>query len=285
MANSKVWNVLYRATEDSAWKKLRGRKGFWYADPILFKKGTDTFLFTEAFNKKKQKGYLAISRMENEEFSVPQIIMKRPFHLSYPCVFEYENTAYMIPETGQNGTLELWKGSDDLTKWEKVCVLLSHVRFADTTVYIEDGKVYLFSYEEAEKYKTHIFLLDMNSCHIREIEEITHSENIYRPAGKFYTESGRLFRPVQYNVNSYGEKILINEVNSIHPFKETFYKEITADNYLQNLKGCNTHTFSIVGGICAVDYLVEANLPIFERLVIIRKIRNKFYKLKFKLGI
>lgn len=26
----------------SAWKKLRGRKGFWYADPILFKKGTDT---------------------------------------------------------------------------------------------------------------------------------------------------------------------------------------------------------------------------------------------------
>ena len=29
MANSKVWNVLYRATEDSAWKKLRGRKGFW----------------------------------------------------------------------------------------------------------------------------------------------------------------------------------------------------------------------------------------------------------------
>lgn len=133
MANSKVWNVLYRATEDSAWKKLRGRKGFWYADPILFKKGTDTFLFTEAFNKKIQKGYLAISRMENEEFSVPQIIMKRPFHLSYPCVFEYENTAYMIPETGQNGTLELWKGSDDLTKWEKVCVLLSHVRFADTS--------------------------------------------------------------------------------------------------------------------------------------------------------
>ena len=81
MANSKVWNVLYRATEDSAWKKLRGRKGFWYADPILFKKGTDTFLFTEAFNKKIQKGYLAIARMENEECSVPQIIMKRPFHL------------------------------------------------------------------------------------------------------------------------------------------------------------------------------------------------------------
>lgn len=44
MANSKVWNVLYRATEDSAWKKLRGRKGFWYADPILFKKGTDVLI-------------------------------------------------------------------------------------------------------------------------------------------------------------------------------------------------------------------------------------------------
>lgn len=89
MANSKVWNVLYRATEDSAWKKLRGRKGFWYADPILFKKGTDTFLFTEAFNKKIQKGYLAISRMENEEFSVPQIIMKRPFHLSYSISYYF----------------------------------------------------------------------------------------------------------------------------------------------------------------------------------------------------
>lgn len=54
MANSKVWNVLYRATEDSAWKKLRGRKGFWYADPILFKKGTDTFLFTEAWRNESR---------------------------------------------------------------------------------------------------------------------------------------------------------------------------------------------------------------------------------------
>ena len=85
--NVKIWKVLYKEKKVNNWIELDGEKGYWYADPILFNYNKEKYLFTEAFNMKKQIGYLAVSKYENNKFSVPKIIMKRKFHLSYPCVF------------------------------------------------------------------------------------------------------------------------------------------------------------------------------------------------------
>lgn len=284
MANSTVWKVIYKADKKSEWKELIGNKGFWYADPILFKNGDSIYLFTEAFCNISQKGCLALSKFNNGEFSSPKIIMKRSIHLSYPCVFEYNNNVYMIPETGQKGTLELWKGSRDLEEWSKCTDLLTHVRYADTTVYVKDEKVYLFSYEEGKHYKTHIFLLNMLDFSIEKIEEIDHDKNIYRPAGKFFTCEEKLYRPVQYNVNNYGEKILINKIISLQPFREEYCREIKAEDFREELIGLNTHTYSVLGEMESADYLCPVDLPFFEKFVIIRKVRNMFFKIRFKLG-
>lgn len=285
MPNSRIWKILYRDSSNTNWKELLGKPGYWYADPILFNKGEEVFLFSEAFNNKIQKGCLAVSVMKNGEFSEPNIVMKRPFHLSYPCVFDYKGKAFMIPETSQNGTLELWEGSSNLLQWNKVKNILEHVKYADTTVFVDGEKVYLFAYEEGKEFRTHIYLLDMFDFTATKLEEIIHEQNIYRPAGKFFHKNGILYRPVQYNINKYGEKILINKIISIQPFKETLCKEITATEYSKDLFGCNTHTISFAGDVCAVDYLCPANLPLYERLTIIRKIRNCLYKIKYRLGI
>ena len=56
------WHVKYRVN-GGVWKDLVsvGDKHYWYADPMLFEKNGKVYLFTEAFDKRIQKGKLAIS--------------------------------------------------------------------------------------------------------------------------------------------------------------------------------------------------------------------------------
>ena len=117
------WHVKYRVN-GGVWKDLAsvGDKHYWYADPMLFEKNGKVYLFTEAFDKRIQKGKLAVSYlMDSKEFSKPEIIINLPYHLSYPCVWEEEGSVYMLPETSQDRTLEIWKSKNDhLLKWERV---------------------------------------------------------------------------------------------------------------------------------------------------------------------
>lgn len=105
------WHVKYRVN-GGVWKDLVsvGDKHYWYADPMLFEKNGKVYLFTEAFDKRIQKGKLAVSYLtDSGEFSKPEIIINLPYHLSYPCVWEEEGCVYMLPETSQDRTLEIWK--------------------------------------------------------------------------------------------------------------------------------------------------------------------------------
>lgn len=283
MANSKIWRVLYKENKSDSWAELEAENGYWYADPMLFQYKGDRYLFTEAFNEIFQIGYLAVSKYVDGKFTKPTLIMKRFCHLSYPCVFEYEDNIYMIPETGQNGTLELWKAEDDLFHWKKDAILLKHVRFADNTVLNRNGKLLLFSYWEIGEFSTHVYELNLKLKKVRLIEKVKHDSNQFRPGGFFYEEGNKLYRPVQYNVNSYGERIIIKEVLSVTPFVEKTVKEIIADEYGNQWKGMSTHTYAKMNDLTAVDVLDEVDLPIYKRLVLIRKVRNVLFKLKYKL--
>lgn len=283
MANSKIWRVLYKEVDSNSWNELETENGYWYADPMLFNYKGDRYLFTEAFNEILQIGYLAVSKYSDGKFTKPNLIMKRLCHLSYPCVFEYEDSAYMIPETGQNGTIELWKSEGDLYHWKKDAVLMKHVKYADNTILKKDGKLFLFSYLEIGEFCTFVYELDIKLKKVRLIEKVKHDSNQFRPAGHFYIEGHYLYRPVQYNVNSYGERIIIKEVSSIIPYVEKTVKEIVAGEYGDHWKGMSTHTYAHMDNLTVVDVLDEVDLPLYKRIVLVRKIRNVLFKVKYKL--
>ena len=280
---AKIWKVLYKEKKSKNWIELGGEKGYWYADPILLNYKDEKYLFTEAFNMKKQIGYLAVSKYENSKFSIPKVIMKRMFHLSYPCVFEYSDSIYMIPETGQNGTLELWKCDNDIYTWKKICVLKKNIRLADSTILIKNKKIYIFSYEESKNFITHIYELDINNRKINEIQTIVNEFNNKRPAGKFFEKDGNLYRPVQKNINKYGESILINQINSINPFIEENVDELTATQLTSGKYTENTHTLSIDDELEIIDTIDNVELSFVYRNIYIRKIRNLIYKIKYKI--
>ena len=45
----------------------------------------------------------------------------------------------------------------------------------------------------------------------------------------------------------------------------------------------STHTYAKMDDLTAVDVLDEVDLPIYKRIVLIRKVRNVLFKLKYKL--
>ena len=76
---------------------------------------------------------------------MPKKIIEKPYHLSYPFVFSYDNEFYMIPETGSNSTIELYKCLEFPEKWEMAAILMKDVRAYDTTILHKDGKWWLFT--------------------------------------------------------------------------------------------------------------------------------------------
>jgi len=276
------WVVFYRSKGNSKWKKFKGEKGYWYADPMLFTYKNELLLFTEAFQKKCQIGRLAVSKMVNGEFSKPQIIIKKPYHMSYPCTFIYKDSVYMIPETSQNHSLELFKATNDkLDNWEKVGILDSNIICVDSTVFVDKEDVFLLTYfQENKKYTTRVYKLDMDQMKISEIFSNQINEDIARPAGKIYREDNNYYRPVQYNVNCYGEEMCMLEINPLdNEWMGNAIDSITTKSIGLEHYGLRTHTYNTESGIEVVDVLHE-----FTSLwAPCTKIRRKLHNLKYKI--
>ncbi len=274
-----MWYILYRKQSEKSFTRLDGNKSYWYADPMVFCFKNKAYLFMEAFYMPLQIGYIAVSEFKEGFFSAPKVIIKSHYHLSYPCVFEYRNSVYMIPETSQNRTLELWVSKGDMYSWKKKGNLLEGIYLADNTIHIMDEKIFCFSYEEGNSNRTHIYLIDLERCSAKEIECIDHIENNKRPGGNFFYKGEKLFRPVQNNLKCYGESLIIYEIKSIVPFIEEYSYEIKPSSLCdKNHKYIKTHTLYSDKCFQVVDVFEEVDIPIICRLFVIRRIRNVYYR-------
>lgn len=275
------WCVFYKK-QGTDWVELKGKKGYWYADPILFKHKNQVYLFTEAFQNNRQIGRLAVSKYINGTFTEPKEVIRRPYHLSYPCVFEYKDTVYMIPESSQNHTLEIYKALDEsLENWEFEKEILKDIQCVDTTVFEYRSIIYLITYiEKNPNYITKVYTLDMNKLDVNEVYSISKNENTCRPAGKIIEKGGTFFRPVQYNINTYGEKIRLLEIN---PAKNDWMGRVKCECTVNSF-GVNdmlkTHTYSQVQEISAIDALHEYVTLLSPYYVLRRKCHNFYYKIK-----
>lgn len=278
------WSVFFYHRRDKKWYDIPQSGRYWYADPILKKWAGKKYLFLEAFDMLFSVGRIAVSEWNGSRFSTPKVIIKKPYHMSYPFVFEYESNLYMLPETGQNKTLELYKAENNMvSKWKKIKVLRDDIRYADATVILNQGAYYIIAYEEGKaEWKTHVFLLDMRKLEVERLETIVHHENKYRPAGRVFEKEGKLYRPVQLGTERYGEGIMIERIDSVSPFKTTAVKEIKTDDLHINIldeSALGTHTLVIDDELYAVDVLLSG-INIFAVWVIFfRKVRNVIFKL------
>lgn len=102
-------------------KAIPYSKKYWYADPILVSDKSGTYLFAEAFDRKKRIGHISVSAVSNDgEIGEPQLVICEPYHMSFPFVFEWRGNYYMIPETNENRSVNLYIARKFPYKWQLV---------------------------------------------------------------------------------------------------------------------------------------------------------------------
>ena len=74
-------------------------------------------MFFEVLRNDRPIGEIGLaSSADGREWRYDQIVLREAFHLSYPYVFEWQNTIYMIPETLGANAVCLYEADEFPTK-------------------------------------------------------------------------------------------------------------------------------------------------------------------------
>ena len=215
------WSVLYRDCNGKSYREVKTNNDMWIADPFVYEYNGVQYLFVEAFLKARNKGVIAYFRFIDGEPVYQGIAIEQPYHMSYPCIFEYHGEYYMIPETSANGTIEMYRAEDFPEKWVLDTTLLRGKKWVDTTVRFHEGEPQLFTYRfENREWLLERFDLDMSQRKLEKVNEVRYTSNVGRPAGFFFGENNKL-RPAQIAVACMEKKSLCMRWIHCAPIKST----------------------------------------------------------------
>ena len=245
------WNVGYYTTPtDIHW--LKPPKSDYFADPFIISNDNDTYLFFEWFSNKNGKADLAVAK-KSENFEIYHKISRFPEHRSYPYVFDYQGQIYCIPESNQTNKVALYRFDNDQLTFD--CDLLQG-RFVDTTLFIHDGKFYLFTTPQKHPH-THLFVFVADDLrgpyrpHYNNPVKVDCSNS--RMAGTIQNIDGKLVRPAQNSTLHYGSSITLNKIVQLSEYQyiEEITKEIKPFENTPYNKGI--HTINSDGEITVFD--------------------------------
>ena len=246
------WKIGYR--EQNTGESVRFEfaeadlpEGQWVADPFLFEYQGEHYLFCEQYDKKAGKAGIGYFIFENGIPRNKGIIISQPYHMSYPCVFSYNDVIYMIPETSANKTIELYRAVDFPHQWKLEEVLLRGEQYVDSTVFKADGKTYLLSYIKHEgAWHLDTFELDIEKAQLDKVSRMTYWENVGRPAGSVIYVDGGLLRPAQDCSKKYGDAMLMYKMVGFRDgiFDEQLQDRVTTDMFEFSNKAHRIHTLN-----------------------------------------
>ena len=229
-----------------------------WADPFPFVHDGRLYLFIEQIDQATGLGSLAVMVAGADgSFGAPRTVLAKPYHLSYPFVFAWEDAIYLVPESGNAGKVELYRAKNFPLDWEPVKTLLP-VRAVDTTLFPHADRWWLTtnlredgasSWDEMSVYFADSPLGDFTP---HPGNPVVSDVGRARPAGRVFTRDGRLYRPAQDCSGHYGRAVVINEITTL---TERDYQEVAVVRHdATNLPGSDSlHTYNAVPGLEVVD--------------------------------
>ena len=231
------WSIFFKIGHPTnidihKYEKIVSPKNRSFADPFIVKYNNKYYIFVEDISLKTNKGDISVIEMnENGCLGPPRKILEKPYHLSYPFVFKYKNNFYLVPETGQNKTIELYKCIEFPYRWEFHKYIMENVYAYDTTLFFYDRKWWLFANivenegasanDELFLFYAHDLFTDNWTPH--PLNPIVSDSRRARPAGRIFIHNGCIIRPSQNNTIRYGYGIKFNRIITLN---ETEYKEV-----------------------------------------------------------
>ena len=242
-------------------QQLTPPKGTSWADPFPVIWKDQLYLFAEEIVGKNYGKIVCFSYLSDQKcFGKPITIIEKPFHLSYPMVFQYEKEWYMIPEMGETGMVILYKANNFPFDWEKQQVLISDKKLFDVTPFEYNSKWFCFASERTSSTTSANDLLQLYQLNdgilgtwtLHPASPIKIDVRGGRSAGKVFSKNGKTYRPAQLGAPKYGYGIQLYEILELNDFN---YREQLVESILPNWNNhiLATHTFNQVDGWQFID--------------------------------
>lgn len=229
------------------------------ADPFLVAHEDRVWLFYEEFEYLRNKGRLAVCELDRMGRWVgrPTTILDLAYHLSYPHVFEHAGQFWMVPESCENGTVDLYRCARFPDRWSKQLTLL-HLDACDSTLHYEQGLWWLFTAvrnpQGGERHLALFFSPELVSSDWQ--AHPVNARQLYadvpngsqRPAGPLIRQGERLLRPSQFSPDYYGQGSRLYEIQRLST--EEFAETPVA---VPDLPTARNHHISLCGNLCVVD--------------------------------
>jgi len=200
-------------------RKVTDIKADFVADPFMIWKDGLWYLFFEAFRTDTAMGEIGLAvSTDLLDWRYQQIILRESFHLSYPYVFEWDGSNYMVPETLGADEIRLYKSYDFPRDWRLLCSLIPG-RYADPSIFRYEDRWWMFACDTPYAHRS---LCLYGAARLEGPWEKHPSSHIVendagfsRPAGRIVAYDGRLIRFAQDCSIHYGAQVWAFEIASL----------------------------------------------------------------------
>ncbi len=260
------WFIAYRDRklfntpfDTEGFKIIDPPPGRFYADPFVIKHKGKNYIFFEDYCCIKGKGVISFIEIDREgNYSTPKIVLQKDYHLSYPFLFNWNHQIFMIPETNQNNTIELYSTINFPYDWKLEKVIMKDLNANDTTIWFSDNKTWMFTniLETGRAEFTDLWLFYADTIfdewkpHPRNpiISDITSA----RPAGNMFMHKGEIIRPAQNCSARYGQALAFNKLTCLteHDYGELKIEQVNPNWHPGNL---SFHTYNFNEDLEVID--------------------------------
>jgi hypothetical protein len=253
----------YDTLQWSAFHPLVPDKDRYWGDPFIIARGDRYYVFIEEKIYATGLGRIACLTLDREgRFLSNQVVLERPYHLSYPFLFGQGGETFMIPESAGNRSIELYRCVGFPDRWEFVKTLMQDIYAVDATLLNHENRYWLFanvkenggsSLDALHLFYADSLFTDQWTPHPR--NPVVRDIRSARPAGRIFTQDRKLIRPSQDSSHRYGYALRFNHILKLN---ENEYVETGVFTFRPpGGKTLATHTFNQAGGMTAIDAIIR----------------------------
>ena len=236
--------------------KIISKKSEWWADPFIFTHMNKDYVFFENFEFDYNKAKISYGEIKNTKIVNVNDALSLNYHLSYPFIWKDKNNIYLIPETAEKKSIQVWKAKKFPNQWVHFKTLLKGEVCCDTSIVQDKSKnKWLFTNKSNDKSndannELYIYKIVGNFKKLipHKLNPVITDCRRARNAGNLFIKN-QLLRPSQINDSrGYGLGININKITILNLstyeekiIKKIFPKKIKDADGLHHISNSNNH--------------------------------------------
>tara|TARA_Y100000816_G_scaffold291741_1_gene284125 strand:- start:513 stop:1403 length:891 start_codon:yes stop_codon:yes gene_type:complete len=231
-----------------------------WADPFFIKENSSYYIFFEEKIFHDKGNIFCLEVFKDGSYTKPKLILSKSFHLSYPFIIKIKENFFMIPESIENKTIDIYKCDYFPYSWSKYKTIFNNINAVDPTIFFYNNTYWLFvnlksknsnsTWEELHLfYSDDLFSVSWTSHPLNPIiNDIRYS----RPAGNIFKLNNKIIRPSQNSKIHYGHNIELREIITLNKLN---YEEVSYSSILPDWKNniISTHTINSNDEFSVID--------------------------------